>query len=126
MNVDGVVARQIVLDLADCLEERQPLDIAYGAADLAQHEIEIVIAVEDEILDRVGDVRDHLDGGAEIIAAPFFGENVLVDAPGRDVVGLARRASGEPLVVTEVEIGLGAVSVTNTSPCWYGDIVPGS
>ena len=109
MNVDGVIARQIVLDLADGLEERQALDVADRAADLAQHEVEVVIAVEDEILDRIGDVRDHLDGGAEIVAAPFLGENVLIDAPGGDVVGLGGGTSGEALVVAEVEVGLCAV-----------------
>jgi len=31
-----------------------------------------LIAVEDEILDRIGDMRDHLDGGAAIVAAPFL------------------------------------------------------
>ena len=51
-----------------------------------QHEVEAVVAVEDEILDGVGDVRDHLDGGAEIVAAPLLGEDVLVDAAGGDVV----------------------------------------
>jgi len=34
---------------------------------------------------------------------------ILVDTPGRDVVGLGGGASGEALVVTEVEIGLGTV-----------------
>ena len=34
MNVDGVIARQLVLELADRLEERQALDVADGAADL--------------------------------------------------------------------------------------------
>src|SRR5438876_8750798 len=109
MNVDGVVARQIVLELADRLEERQPLDVADGAADLAQHEIELVIAVEDEILDGVGDMRDYLDRGAEIIAAPLLGQDILIDAPRGDIVGLAGGTSGEALIVPEVEIGLGAV-----------------
>ena len=109
VNVDGVVARQIVLELADRLEERQALDVADGAADLAQHEVELVVAVEDEFLDRVGDVRDHLDGGAEIVAAPLLGQDVLIDAPGGDVVGLGGRTPGEALVVAEVEVGLGAV-----------------
>ena len=86
MNVDRVIARQIVAQLADRLEERQALDIADRAADLAQHEIEAVIAVADEFLDGVGDVRDDLDGGAEIIAAPLLGEDVLIDAAGGDVV----------------------------------------
>ena len=74
-----------------------------------QHEVEAVVAVADEILDGVGDVRDHLDGGAEIVAAPLLGEDVLVDAAGGDVVLPARRTAGEALVVAEVEIGLGAV-----------------
>jgi len=99
----------IVLDLADRFEERQALDIADGAADLAQHEVELVIVVEDEILDRVGDVRNHLDGGTEIVAAPFPGQDVLIDSPGGDVVRLGRRTSSEAFVVTEIEIGLGAV-----------------
>src|SRR6202158_173716 len=109
MNVDGVIARKVVLDLADRLEEWQALDIADGASDLAQHEVEPVIALEDEILDRVGDVRDHLDGSAEIVATPLFREKLLVDAAGGDVVLARARSAGETLVMDEVEIGLGAV-----------------
>ena len=109
MDIDRVMARQLVAQLADRLEKRQALDIADGAADLAQHEIEAVIALADEILDGVGDVRDDLDGGAEIVAAPLLGEDVLVDAAGGDVVLLGRGPPGEALVVAEVEIGLGAV-----------------
>ena len=81
-----MVARQLVAELADRLEERQALDVADGAADLHQHEVEVLVAVADELLDGVGDVRDHLDGGAEIVAAPLLGEDVLVDAAGGDVV----------------------------------------
>src|SRR6478735_4052793 len=109
MNVDGVIARQLVLELADRLEERQALDVADGAADLDQHEVVIVIAREHELLDGVGDMRNHLDGGAEIVAAAFLGDDVLVDAPGGDVVGLGGRAPREALVMAEIEIGLGAV-----------------
>ena len=70
-------------------------------------------AVEDEILDRIGDVRNHLDGGAEIVAAPFLGEDVLIDAPCGDVVGLGGGTTGEALVMAEIEISLGAVSYTH-------------
>ena len=109
MDVDGMVARQVVAELADRLQERQAFDVADRAADLHQHEIVAVVAVADEILDRVGDVRDHLDGGAEIVAAPLLGEDVLVDAAGGDVVLAGRRTAGEALVVAEVEVGLRAV-----------------
>jgi hypothetical protein len=54
-------------------------------------------------------VRDHLDGGAEIIAAAFLGEDLLIDAPGGDVVLAGGGAAGEALVMAEVEVGLGAV-----------------
>ena len=40
VDVDGVVARQVVAELADRLEERHRLDVADRAADLAQHEID--------------------------------------------------------------------------------------
>ena len=109
VDEDGVAARQVVGELADRLEERQGLDVADRAADLAEHEVVVLVAVEDELLDRVGDVRDHLHGGAEIVAAPLLGDDVLVDAPGGDVVHPVRRAPGEALVVAEVEVGLGAV-----------------
>ena len=89
-----MVARQFVAELADRLEERQALDVADRAADLAQHEVEVVVAVADEILDRVGDVRNHLDGGAEIIAAALLGDDVLIDAAGGDVV---LRVAGRPV-----------------------------
>ena len=86
--------RQFVAQLADCFEERQAFDIADGAADLDQHEIDAVAAVADELLDGVGDVRDDLDSRAEIIAAALLGENVLIDAAGRDVV---LRVAGRPV-----------------------------
>ena len=75
-----------VPQLADRLDERQALDVADGAADLAEDEVEASISARDELLDRVGDVRDHLDGGAEIVAAPLAGDDVLVDAARGDVV----------------------------------------
>ena len=107
--IDGVAARQVVAELADRLEERQALDVADRAADLAEDEIEILVAVEDELLDGVGDVGDDLHGAAEIVAAPLVGDDVLVDPAGGDVVHAVGRPAGEALVVAEVEVGLGAV-----------------
>ena len=99
----------VLRELADCLEERQRLDVAHGAADLAEHEIDFVFADGDEVLDLVSDVGDHLNGFAEIVAAPFLIQHVLIDAARRDAVGLARRDAGEALVVAQIEIGLRAV-----------------
>ena len=60
-------------------------------------------------LDFVGDVRNHLHGLAEIIAAALLGDDLLVDAAGGPVVVARKFGVGEAFVVAEVEIGLGAV-----------------
>jgi len=109
MNVDRVAARQVIAELTDRLEVRQAFDIADRATDLAQDEVEFIVAIANEIFDGIGDVRNNLDGRAEIIAATLLSENFLIDATGRNIVLARRRAASETLVVTEVEIGLGTI-----------------
>ena len=109
MQVADAAARALLADLADRLEEGQALDVAHRAADLDEHEVVRVVAVEHERLDGVGDVRDHLDRGAEIVAAPLLGDDVEVDPPRRHVVGARGRQAGEALVMAQIQIGLGAV-----------------
>ena len=96
-------------ELADRLEERQALDVAHRAADLDQHEIEGVIVRQHKILDGVGDMRDHLHRGAEVVAAPLLGDDLLVDPPRGDVVELVGGATRETLVMAEIEVGFRAV-----------------
>src|SRR5215467_6274511 len=118
VDVDGVVPGQLIAELPDRLEEWQAFDVADRAADLAQDKIVALVAFADEILDRIGDVGNHLDGGAEIIAAALLGEDLLIDAAGGDVVVTGRRPAGEALVMAEVRSVSAPSSVTNTSPCW--------
>src|SRR4029079_13184058 len=96
---------------ADRLEEREALDVADSPADLDDHDIRISVASDptDTLFDLVGDVRDDLDGAAEIVAAALLGDDRLVDPAGGDVAQLAEVGVDEALVVTEVEVGLGAV-----------------
>ena len=105
----GRLAAHLVAQLADRLDERQALDIAHRAADLAEHEIEIVGLVAREGLDRVGHVRDHLHRRAQVIAASLLGDDVAVDAARGDVVRLPRRNAGEAFVVAKVEVRLRAI-----------------
>ena len=53
------------------------------------------VSRDDELLDRVGDVRDHLHRRAEIVAAPLLGDHLGIDAPGGDVVEPA--SAGTPV-----------------------------
>ena len=66
-------------------------------------------SLRDARLDLVGDVRDDLDGLAEVVAAAFLLDDRLVDLAGGEVAVAGERGVGEAFVVAEVEIGLGAV-----------------
>ena len=58
--------------LPDRLEKRQRFDIADGAADLDEAHVGVTGALHDARLDLVGNVRNDLDGVAEILSAPFL------------------------------------------------------
>ena len=106
MHEHRALAAELVAELADRLEERQALDVAHRAADLDQDEFLLVGVGDDEFLDGVGDVRDHLHGGAEIFAAALLGDHRRIDAAGGDVVALPGVDAGEALVMAEIEVGL--------------------
>src|SRR5579883_862901 len=110
MDEHRTLAPELVAELADRLEERQALDIADRAADLAEHEILIAVEIGlDEFLDGVGDMRDHLHGRAEILAAPLAPDHRRVDAARRHAVAAPRGHAGKSLVMAEIEIRLRAV-----------------
>ena len=109
VHEDALAARAVLGELADRLEERQTFDVAHGAADFTQHEIDLVIPDAQEILDLVGDVGNDLNGLAKVVAAPFLFENVGIDAPRGHAVGLARGHAGEAFVMAKIKVGLGPV-----------------
>ena len=111
MDEHAALGAEVGVELADRLEEGQRLDVADRAADLGDHEVDGLGLGDDQdaLLDLVGDVRDHLDGGAEVVAAALAPDHRVVDRAGGDVRGARGVLVGEALVVAEVEVGLGAV-----------------
>ena len=88
---EAVVAAHVVADLPGGLEERLRLDVADRAADLGDHDVgRVAVGVgfghrQDAALDLVGDVRDHLHGVAEVLAAAFLGDHRRVHLAGGHV-----------------------------------------
>ena len=109
MNVERVVAADVLTELTDGLEEGQALDVADRAADFDEHDVGVPRHAADRVLDFIGDVRDHLHRAAEIIAAAFLLNDALVNLARRPVRVLRRDGVRESLVVTEIEVRLGAV-----------------
>ena len=54
-------------------------------------------------------MRNNLHGFAKVIAAAFFGDDLLIDSAGGPVVVAAQLGVGEALIMAEVEVGFGAV-----------------
>ena len=107
-----MVAADVLADLAGGLEERLRLDVANGAADLGDDDVRRVLALGRKphaALDLIGDVRDDLDGVAEVLAAALLGDHGGVDLAGGHVRGALEVFVEEALVVSDVEVGLGAV-----------------
>ena len=109
VHIDGRAARQVIAQLADRLHEGHGFNVADRAADFADHEIEIVIAFDNEVFDFISNVRNDLNGGAQIVATTFLVDDVLVNPPGGDVIGLGCGTPGKAFVVAKVEISLGTV-----------------
>ena len=112
---EDVVTAHFVADLAGGLEEGQGFDVADGATDLGDHHVGAVsVGVrlrhrQDAALDLVGDVRDHLNGVTQVFTAPFLGDNRRIHLARGHIRPPGQVAVEEPLVVPDVEVGLGAV-----------------
>jgi hypothetical protein len=109
VDVQRVLAPDVLPQLADGFDERQTFDVADGSPDLHEDDVDVVRDRANAVLDFVGDVRDDLDRPAEVIAAALLLDDRQVDLSGRPVVVARGGLVGEALVVAEVEVGLGAV-----------------
>src|SRR5450631_1824846 len=101
MDVDSVSARQIVAQLADRFEKRQPFNVADRTADFDQNEIDVG-SLQDEFLNMIGNMGDDLNRTPEEIAPSFLGDDLLINATGRNVILTAGRPAGKTLVMAKV------------------------
>src|SRR5690348_9057335 len=109
MRENNIFGAEFESHLANRFEKRQRFDVADCAANFDEHNIDTFGDLAECSLDFVGDLRNHLHGLAEIIPAPFLGDDRFVDTPSGPVM-IARQASGgEALVMTKIEIGFGTV-----------------
>ena len=106
MHESGGIATRPQAQLPSGFEEWQRLDVADGAADLDQRDVETLRATVDVVLDLVGDMWNDLHRLAEIFAAAFLADHRFINLAGREVVHLAHLGADEPLVVAQIQIGL--------------------
>jgi hypothetical protein len=107
----AAVSPDLVPQLPDGLQEREALDVADRAADLDDQHVGVLGGGvgPDPLLDLVGDMRDDLHGLAQVIAPTLLLDDRGVDRAGGEVGAAVQVLVGEPLVMAEVEVGLGPV-----------------
>ena len=99
-------------ELAQGFQEEGAFDVADGAADFGDEDLDVRVGfgdVEEALLNLVGDVRDVLHGGAEVFAFALVADDGLKDLAGGEGVEFGELAGGEALVVAEVEVGFGSI-----------------
>ena len=91
MNIQAVALADVERELANGFHKRLALNIANGATDFGDYHIDVVSArFVDHALDFVSDMRNHLHGLTEELAAPFLIDHRLVDLPSR-IIRIARQ-----------------------------------
>ena len=89
MDKDGVESAALVSELSYCFEEGERLYITGGAADLGYSDIDVGGSKRFySEFNFIGDMRDNLNGSAEISAPSFACDNVAVNSSGSIVAGL--------------------------------------
>ena len=63
----------------------------------------------DTAFDFIGNVRNHLYGTAQIVAAALFGNHVFIDLAGTEAVAAGHGGVDETLIVTQIKVGFRAV-----------------
>ena len=109
VNVERVIAADVLPQLPNRLEKREAFDVADGAADLHEHDVDAMGHAPDRVFDLVSKMRNDLHRPSEIVAAPLLLNDALIDLSRRPVRLLCWRRVGEALVMPEIEVRLGAI-----------------
>jgi len=109
VHVQGMLAPQLHTHLANRFQERQRFNIAHRTPDLNHSNISPVGTYFDVANDFIGNVRNNLHRGPEIIATTFLADHALVNLAGSEIIALAHGGAHETLVVTKIEVGFGAI-----------------
>ena len=109
MYIERIAGAAIITELADRLQERQRFNVANSSANLNDCDISTFGVFKDLVLDFVGDMRNDLDSSSQVIPTAFFFNDGEVDLSGSEVALLGQTGGGVALIVSKIQIGLGAV-----------------
>ena len=111
MNVKPVFLSYLLPHLTDSLQKRLALDVADGAADFRNYNVGVGLFADgvNKALDLVGDVRNHLNSFAEVLALALLCEHIGIDLARGEVGVFVQILVDKTLVMSEVKVCFRAV-----------------
>ena len=91
------------------LEERLALNVTRRATHFDNGHFSVTRARHHPALDFIGDVGNDLHRAAEIVTSPLFTEHGVINPARREVICPAHDGAREPLIMTQIQIGLRAI-----------------
>ena len=95
--------------LTGCFQEGLALDVAHRTTNFDYRDVSIACAELHSALDLVGDVRNHLDGAAQIVPATLFTQDLGIHFTRRKIVRFTHCRARKTLVVPQVQVRFGTV-----------------
>ena len=97
--------------MTDGLDIGQGFDVSNGSTNFGDDNIVGIVLTQGEnpSFDFVGDVRNDLDGFAQVIPPSFVVDHRAVNATGGDVVGLRCANTQKALVMPQIQVRFGPV-----------------
>ena len=112
VDEESICATLLQPELSDGFQDRKALNITDSSAYLGNDNAMLGAVLRqfaNALLYFVCYVRDNLNRASQIVSTPLLLDYCLVDLPGRGIVFLRHVQIEEPFIVTQVEIGFGAV-----------------
>ena len=109
VDVERVLTADFLAELTDGFEEGLAFDVPDRSPDFNQQNVNILGCRPNAVLYFICNVRDDLNGAPEVVTASFLLNHREVDLSRCPVVIARGHQVGEPLVVAQVEVRLGAV-----------------
>ena len=100
MHIHGVLATYFYRHLANSFEEWQGFDITDGTADFNQNHIVTFATFKDAFFDCISDMRNNLNGRAQIVTTTLFTQHIRVDATSGKVIAAGHFGTDETFVMT--------------------------
>ena len=109
MYEQGIARSQFDAHLPDSFQEGLGFNIAYRTADFHDGQIGSAGSFLDALLDLIGDMGDDLYSAAQVIAAAFLLDDILVDPAGGKIIASGHAGAHEPFIMSQVQVGFCAV-----------------